>query len=112
MLTGLPERPLRRLIRLAAGWSLSQAAAELGVGRAVVHQWETRSDPRRAAAARYIALLGRLTEYVIERSSPLRVQVEIGEIPPARITDAALAQARLHQRSRPTTDRPAAGPAA
>ncbi|WP_448617247.1 helix-turn-helix domain-containing protein [Geodermatophilus sp. URMC 65] len=63
----LPASGEARRIRLAAGISLQQIAAEIGVSVSAIYRWE-RGDrmPRSHAAAEYGALLLRLRD-ILER---------------------------------------------
>lgn len=51
-----------RVIREAAGLSLAEAAAAIGVHKTSLWRWETQSrSPRGDAAARYLAFLDEMT---------------------------------------------------
>ena len=59
----LPRPATARAVRLAAGLTVEQVAAELGVHRVTVERWERgERRPRRAVALRYVELLDQLRE--------------------------------------------------
>jgi transcriptional regulator with XRE-family HTH domain len=61
----LPQAPLARAIREAAGISQGRLAEELGVGRVTVTRWEGgQRQPRGSTAAAYAELLDQLKRAV------------------------------------------------
>jgi transcriptional regulator with XRE-family HTH domain len=58
----LPPHAARRAIRMAAGASLADVAAAVGVTRARVYQWEHGANPSGANVARYGEVLRMLQE--------------------------------------------------
>ena len=59
----LPPPPMRRAIRQAAGVSLDDLAASLGVSREAVRMWEIgRHEPYPQNLSRYLKALGVLRE--------------------------------------------------